>query len=454
MGMIRFGLCVFLACALALGGCGYGSNSSYGSNTVTPGTITYNETLNTGDTLNDQILRFELTISSITFTGMAGTTNTSNLLSQPARVEFVHQAEAFEPLALENVPAGTYSSATITVSNPNVVVLNAGVPSSVTTNLTSPTVITNFASAITVSSSSIATLNFDLDLAGSVTLNGSPVTSAAVNPVFNVTTTSIGASASQDVASGEVADLHGTLASVSNSGFTLQTGETSIPFQVAVTTTYGGYGGGSSSSQLSDLADGDIVEVDGTTNTDGTKFATAITKDASSTGEEVEGILTSVIGSPATGLTIADQLDSTGSSNQQTSVAVSVGTNTTFSVRPDKLNIVSMQTFDATHIGKGQRIEADSLSAGFPTIATSVKLREQAILGTVAATPAPTSSSFTLNLDSSSAFSTLSGVTSIAVTVANGATLKVTPMAGATLLVRGLIFVNGSTYTMIATRDE
>jgi hypothetical protein len=385
---------------------------------------------------------------------VAPTSNTSNLLSQPAQIEFAHQAGAFEPLALENIPAGTYSGATFTVSNPNVVVLNAGSPSSVTANLTTTSVSVNFSPAITVMSSSIATINFDLDLAGSVILNGSPVTSATVTPKFNVTTTAIGTTSSQDVNSGQIADLHGTLASVSTAGFTLQTGQALIPFEVAVTTTYSGYGGGSSSSQLSGLSVGDIVEVDGTTNSDGTKFASVITKDAGSNGEEAEGILTSVTGSPATALTVADQLDSSSSTNRPVTASVSVNATTAFSVRPDKLNIVSMPAFDATHLGKGQRVEADSSTAGFPTIATSVKLREQALIGTVAASPAPTSTSFTLNLSSASAFSTLSGVTSIAVTVPSGANMSVTPMAGASLLVRGLVFVNGTTYTMIATRAE
>jgi uncharacterized protein DUF5666 len=444
-------VCLFLAGALVSNGCGYSSNSSgYGANPITPGTVTYNETLNTGDSFNDQILRFKLTVSSFTLTGMSPTATTGNLLSQPAQIEFVHQAAAFEPLALANIPAGTYTAATFTVSNPNVVVLNSsGSPGSVTANLTAPTVTVNFSPAITIMSTSISTLNFDLDLAGSVTLNGSPATSATVNPKFNVTTSPIGASANQDVSSGDIEDLHGTLMSISNSSFTLQTSQAAIPFLVSAST---GYGGGS--SQLSGFNVGDLVEVDGYTNSDGTKLASRITKDGGSTGQEVEGIIATVTGSPATDLMIADQLNSVSSATPPTTVDVAINATTTFSVRPDKLNIISMPAFDATRIGKGQRVEADGATAGFPTIATSLKLREQALLGTVAAMPAPTSSSFTINLSAASAFSKLSGTTSVAVTVPSGATLKVTPTAGATMLLRGLVFVNGSTYTMIATRGE
>ena len=102
---------------------------------------------------------------------------------------------------------------------------------------------------------------------------------------------------------------------------------------------------------------------------------------------------------------------------------------------------------------RGQRIEADAGTTS-PLLATQVKLREQALVGTVAASPAPTSSGFTLNVSPTSAFATLSGVTSVPVTFANGATLKITPASGAAIRVRGLVFVNGTAYSMIAVHDD
>ena len=61
-------------------------------------------TLQTGDAANDQIAKFELTISSVILTGASGTPDTANLLSGSAEVEFSHQAGAFEPLTLAHVP--------------------------------------------------------------------------------------------------------------------------------------------------------------------------------------------------------------------------------------------------------------------------------------------------------------------------------------------------------------
>ena len=83
-----------------------------------------------------------------------------------------------------------------------------------------------------------------------------------------------------------------------------------------------------------------------------------------------------------------------------------------------------------------------------------MKLREQALIGTVAASPAPTTAGFTLDVSPTSAFGTLSGATTVPVILANGANLITTPTAGATIRVRGLVFFNGTTYTMVAVRGD
>src|SRR5207245_10665019 len=70
------------------------------------GTLT---TIQTGDAVNDQILKFELTISSITLTGVSPTAATGNLLAKPSEIEFVHEAGTLEPLTVAHVPAGTYN---------------------------------------------------------------------------------------------------------------------------------------------------------------------------------------------------------------------------------------------------------------------------------------------------------------------------------------------------------
>ncbi len=155
-----------LTLALVLAGCGGGG--------AKPGPIgaVPNATVNTGDAVNPAILKFEMNVTALTLTGVSPTVTTGNLLSKPAEVEFVHQAGTMEPLAIVNIPAGTYSGATLTVANPEVVVVNGTTPTSVPATLSSSTATVTFTSNVVVTATSNSVLNFDLDLAASVTLNG------------------------------------------------------------------------------------------------------------------------------------------------------------------------------------------------------------------------------------------------------------------------------------------
>jgi uncharacterized protein DUF5666 len=427
--------------ALFLTGCGGGNK---------PITVAGagNMTINTSDAVNDQIAKFELTISSITLTGVSPTATTGNLLSKSAEVEFSHQAGTVEPLTLANVPQGTYNGATLTVSSPEVVVINGTTPAKVPATLSSGTINVTF-SNITVGSTPMF-ITFDLDLANSITLNGTPITSATVNPKFNVTsatTPPAGNEENEDHDNGELEDVHGTVKSISAPNFTVTTKSADITFATDSNTRFK-----DGITQLSDLKVGDIVEVDGITKSDGTKLATKVEREGGQNGEEAEGLI-SALDNPLTKITIVHQVDSSGTPNAPVTMDIAVNSSTVYSVRTDKLNITA-PAFDATHIAKGQRIEADASSNATPLLANKVKLREQALIGTVAASPAPTSTGFTLTLSTSSAFATLSGATTVPVTIVSGTNLKVTPTAGATVRVRGLVFFNAGAYSMIAVRVD
>lgn len=409
-----------------------------------------NATINFGDAVNDQIVKFELTINAVTLTGSGGTSNTGNLLPKPTEVEFVHEAGTFEPLAVVNIPVGTYSGATLMVSNPEVVVVNSGVPTKVQATLISSMVTVTFSPSITISNSSFSVINFDLDLARSVTLNGNPVTSATVNPTFTTTTSTVANEDDQDDDNGKIEDVHGKVTDIKAPNFTIQTRQSTITFATDNNTRFEGV------SSLSQLKVGDMVEVDGVTRSDGTKLATKVeVEEEANEAQEVEGVITAVKGSPATQITIAHQVDSDDTPNPPLTVDVAINSNTQFLVRADKLNLGTTPAFDASHIGKGQRVEVDTAnSSTTPIVADKIKLREQALIGTVAASPPPSSSGFTLNISPTSAFGSLTGQTAVAVTIVSGTVQKVTPMAGATVRVRGLVFVNGSIYTMIAARID
>jgi hypothetical protein len=427
--------------ALALTGCG-------GNNTSTATAQGGNVQIQTGDAVNDQVVKFELTISSITLTGVSPTATTANLVATPSEVEFVHQAGTLEPFTLANVAPGTYSGATFTVSDPDVVVINAaGVPTKIPATLSSTTVSVTFASNITVGATPLF-INFDLDLVNSIVLNGTPVTSATVTPKFNVSSSTVAPNDdNEDDHDGGNNDTHGSISSITAPNFTITTNASPITFATDANTKYK-----DGLNSLSDLKVGDIVEVDSVTKSDGTKLATHIGVECHNGGEETEGIISATTGTPATQITIAHQVDSTNSTTPPTTVNINLNANTQFSVRTDSLNLSSTPAFDASNISKGQRIEADADGTTNPVVASKLRLREQALFGTVAA--GPTGTGFTLTLSPTSAFATLTGTTSVPVSIVNGTNLQVTPAAGATVRVRGLVFFNGTTYSVFATRVD
>ncbi|HEX7285568.1 MAG TPA: DUF5666 domain-containing protein [Candidatus Angelobacter sp.] len=425
---------VVFALAFALTGCG-GSKNGPVQLTGTSTAVQF------GDVTNDQIAKFELTVSSITLKGDTGTTDTANLLTAPVEFEFSHSAGAFEVVSLSKVPAGTYVSATLNWSNPEIATINNGVPTKITPSPTSGTVTITFASKITVGTTPTF-LNFDLDLSKSLDLTKTP---PALTPTFTVTATATPANQNnEDNGDGEDDDVHGKVTAINAPKFTIQTNAgTSIDFTTDSNTQFK-----DGITKLADLKTGDIVEVDAMTQSDGTKLATKVEREGGETGEEAEGLI-SALDNPLTKITIAHQVDSMHSASSPTTVDITVNAQTQYSVRSDKLGVTG--TFDATHIGKGQRIEADSDGQASPIVARKVKLREQALVGTVSNATATT---FTLTPSTTSAFASLSGATSVAVTIANGAKLQVTPTNNATVRVRGLVFVSGTTYTMTAVRVD
>jgi Domain of unknown function (DUF5666)/Domain of unknown function (DUF4382) len=419
--------------------------ASCGSNSSMTQAGMGNVTIQTGDATNDQIVKFELTISSITLTGAAGTSNTQNLLNHPREVEFSHEAGSFEPLTLAHVPPGTYSGATLMVSNPEVVAVVNGVPTKLAASLSSSTINVTFTSNIMVGNSPMF-LNFDLDMTNSLTISGN---TATVAPTFKVTAVTVAPNEdNEDDDNGEIEDVHGKVTDVTAPNFTIQTSQSTITFATDSNTRFT-----DGLNSLSDLKAGEIVEVDGITKSDGTKLATKVELEEGENGMEVEGIVSAVTGTPATQITIAHQVDSSGNSTPPVTVDVQITSNTQFLVRLDKLGMTLNvpMVFDASHIGKGQRVEVDSSSTGSPLLADKVKLREQALIGVISNLNGNT---FTLTVNSTSAFASLSGATTVSVIVLSGGEDEVPLTNGATVRIRGLVFFDGTKYTLVAAHTD
>ena len=450
---ILFGaiLVIALASLLAFTGCGSSNNTP---NATAAGTV-----INFGDAPNDQIIAFELTINAVTLTGGSN----PSVLAKPTEIELTHDLAAFEPLSLATIPNGTYTGATLTVSKPEIVIVDPTTKAvtKLTATLSSSTVNVPISPSITIGAGA-SVINFDMDLASSVTISG---TNATVTPTFKVTSSAVPTGeAGEDDDNGELEDLRGTITNVSSPKFTIQPAQTAQPVTISTDANTKFEDGITS---FSNLTAGMIVSVDAVTQTDGSVLAKKVESETETAdGEEVEGLITNVTcavaaGCPS-GVNVATSVDITTHKVSATSATSAPATATTVTVPITSATKFLVHTsngggsfpaFDSTTISKAQRVEVDSENESGDTStavsADKIKLLEQGFTGTVSAL---SGSNFTLTVDAQSAFASLTGQTTIAVQAGNAQNKGVTLANGASLRVRGLLFFNGTSYTLIATR--
>lgn len=409
-------------------------------------------TVNIGDApLNNGVLAFEITVNSLTLTGTPGTVN---VITSPVTVELSHLAGTFIPLALAKLSPGTYTQLTADLGAAEIVFLPQGTSTPVHKNIPAIGKITiNLTPGIVVPAGATS-LNVDVDLASSVTIDAS--NNVVFNPKFTVTSNSVpGAGEKEDDEHGEVDDVKGVVGTVSSSSFVLNIGGFSnvhaMTFNVDQNTVFDGITGG-----LAALKSGMVVEVDAVTQTDGTLLAKRIELETEHTiGMEAEGRVFSTANMPSSFQLIVHEDEGANAPNLGTTITVNLSPNTTFRVNSEfSLSIPTGLTFSATTLAAGQNVEADADSGTGTTVAASrVQLKQQAVDGTIAAL---NGGNFQLNLDPNSALARLSGQSSINVSAANAENKTGASLAnGQVVRVRGLLFftpTNGSTaasYTLV-----
>ncbi|MGH3182314.1 MAG: DUF4382 domain-containing protein, partial [Streptosporangiaceae bacterium] len=170
----RFTLGSVVAGAVLLAACGGSMNSP---NNPSPTGIFSPTVVSVGDAPMSSVVAALVTISAVSFTSSSSTVQ---LLSQPRKVELTQLGGIRAPLVLHPLPAGTYTSLSITVSaaqityiDPNtgkVVVASAAIPStSATTSIT----LTN---PLVVNDAGATDIRFDFDLQKSLDLTNGVVT--------------------------------------------------------------------------------------------------------------------------------------------------------------------------------------------------------------------------------------------------------------------------------------
>jgi hypothetical protein len=209
-------------------------------------------------------------------------------------------------------------------------------------------------------------------------------------------------------------------------------------------------------TNLSQITQGMIVTVEGVSQTDGTLLARAVESETeTTTGQVLEGVAASTAGSPATSMIFTTQsviaTNSTTAPVAGDSVAVSMTTSTRFSVESSRIS-GPLPAFDASTLGPGQQVIVDSEAQ--PATSTSapadkVKLQEQVLFGAITGL---SGGNFTLSVSTTSTFFSQTGAGLVPVQTTAATQLRV-PLANNTVVrVRGLLFFNAGSYTMIASR--
>lgn len=439
-----------------------------------------------GDAPSQRVASFEVTVTSVILNAADG--SQVNVFSGSRRVEVTHLAGTFAPLVLSSVPQGTYTQLQVTLADPEVSFVgddaslhnfaDVGFTRTLTIVLTPPLAVTGTTAMM---------LNLDLNAAASIAID--PATNTVtINPVITVGSQPADEQQHEPEA-GELEHIAGTVTAVNVSAgtFTISAGQSGLTLTFATNTNTRFDIGGTQPGTVASLAAGMVVRVDGVTQSDGTLLATEVeASQPATTAVDAEGLVTSITGNPVTEFTLLaqdandDHHDGEDDSRAMVggALSVNVDASTQFTVDAGGLAFdPAAFPFDAAHLSKAQRVEADSTTppqimtgASSSTVlsAQQVRLQAQALTGTVSnQLGSSTSGQFTLTVAPDSAFALLTGTTTVTVFSqtqtdtrqdafnddrggdggGNGGTAPV-------VRVRGLLFFDGTAYKMLASRVE
>jgi hypothetical protein len=293
---------IFLA--LSLVSCG-GSTSLSSSTLLTPRTTPVSLSVQDNPPAGVSILSFEIQITSATLQPSDMTKPTVALLAKPAEVELEHLQSEPALLGSLNVPAGTYSGASVTFSNPRMAILN---------NSSSPITVGTIVCAVQQVCKLTPTLN-NATIAVTAPTTPFPITLASNSPVGLLLHFDVNASVQTDLSITPAIDLKqlaptaagvfhkqhlvGTITALAAPNFTLQPG-LGAPAIIVTTdknTEYSFHDELQASCTMNDfscLAMGQTVRVTADLMADGSLLAVRIALFEQHDQPAFEGTLTSV----------------------------------------------------------------------------------------------------------------------------------------------------------------
>lgn len=441
-------------------GCGGGgSATSTPSSPGSAGSSTHPMMVTVGDAPLNSILAAKITISAVSATTSSGSVS---LLSQPKAVELSSLGGVRTPLELSQVPAGTYTGASVTVSAAHVVYVDpsTGQVTAKDATINNGTVSVTFASPLTVSqSSSEADVRLDFDLANSIDLTNGTLT---FSPVIKTAAATLDQEKDSDRevhVSGKVTAISGNTITVQN----LDDGST-VTLTLANNTHF------DDEVTPASLQVGSIIEVRGKLQNDGSILVTSLQADDHGDVEDNHsmgglGVITSVTtdsNKTVTGFQMVLRRAYADADVAKT-ITVQVTSSTVYHLTYEA-QTAGMASFDASQIFPGQSVLVSGLVNTDGSIAAR-EIRPAPTTTNVTLATAPTSgqTAFTVALDANAALTKLAQISSLAVAINNstileGSQLAVSGLAnlavGSPLTIRGYLSQASGAYTMSATHIE
>jgi hypothetical protein len=190
-----------------------GSASSLRTTGTTTGTVY----VTGSDAPLPSVVSFQIDITSLT---LSDGTNTVSLITDPQTIEFSRLLGLRTLLALNSVPAGNYTSATVVFANPKISYLDTSTtPVSVGTmngSLTATTRTITFGQPLTVAAGGLGALHFHLNIKDSLAVDGSGQMTGVVTPAIQVRPLAM------DDDDAEIDEFRGSLVSITAPNFVLQ----------------------------------------------------------------------------------------------------------------------------------------------------------------------------------------------------------------------------------------
>jgi len=454
-----------LAAALLLSACGGGGSGGV-TNTAPSGSqpATTTVQINLGDDPADRLVAASVTVNSMSLINAGG--GSVAVMSTPRPMEMMRLMGTVAPLATAGVPQGTYTGMTMTFGASTLTYVDPTTGLPVQRTVAGPmTTTVMFGSPLVVGTTPMV-VNLDMNMAASVGIDAmgnvsmTPSLRGFHNPAV---------AGSADPEDGGMHGLSGMVGTVDGTSFTftMAQGISGVSMTTGSGTQYAGMSG------MGMMGGGLLMSVDAALLPDGSWMANRVQLRMAAGGAMAAGVVTSLTGTPPTQLVLVMH-DGTGGGMTATSLAgtttVNVADTTTFSIDNrdvDLTNLPFTPRFDRVTLTRGQRIETFSagqmtqgggmqgMMGGGTLTATSISLGQQGLRGTVSAyAQSASQSSFTLALPADSAFAKLTGATTVTVYQQAGTKLRgVSNITnGSALQVRGLLFLDGSAFRLVAGR--